>query len=83
MEFGNEGRNDYRDNWRCQNSDVGYAGEATDSPSDLDWGEIGNRGADIEVGGYLLNREGTFDYWGIIDRLPNRSLLNVGLGLMA
>ena len=56
VEFRNEGGDDYRDNWVCQNSDVCYAGEATDSPIVLDWGEIGNYGADIEAGDYLQNR---------------------------
>ena len=74
---------DYRDNSGCQNSEVGYAGEATDSASDLERGELGCYGADIEVGDYLLNREGTFDYEEIIGRCPNRSLLNVGFGLRA
>ena len=40
-------------------------------------------GADIEVGDYLLNRAGTFDYGEIIGRRPNRSLLNVGFCLRA
>ena len=66
-----------------QNSDVGYAGEATDSASDLEWGELGDYGADIEVGGLSSNREGTCDYGEIIGRCPNRSLLNVGFGLRA
>ena len=30
-------------------------------------GGIGNYGADSEVEGYLVNRDGTFDYGGISD----------------
>ena len=32
------------------------------SPSDLDWGELGNYGTDSEVGRYLENHDGTCDY---------------------
>ena len=43
-----------------------YAGESTDSPCDLDWGEIENYGTGSELG-LSLNRDGTSDYGGIND----------------
>ena len=33
--------------------------------SDLEWGEIENYGTGSEVGDYLLNHDGTCDYWEI------------------
>ena len=50
VEFGNEGGNDYQDDWAYQPCDVMYAGESIDSPIVLDWGEIENYGAYSEVG---------------------------------
>ena len=48
-----------------QTNEVRYTGESIDPPSALDWAEIGKYGADTEVAGYLLNRDGAFDYGDI------------------
>ena len=48
-------------------SDVRHAGEAIDSASDLECTEIANYGIDSDVGNYLLNRDGAFDYGEIND----------------
>ena len=36
VEFGNEGDDEYKDNWGGQTSDVRYTGGAIDPPSDLE-----------------------------------------------
>ena len=61
-EVGNWENDAYRANCGDQTTDVRYAGVAIDSQSGLDWGEIENYGTDIEVGDYLLNRDGACDY---------------------
>ena len=38
VEVGNEGEDDYNDNWEDRTSDVRYTGGPIDSPIDLDWG---------------------------------------------
>ena len=42
--------------------DVLFAGHGNESPSDLDWPELGNYGADSEAVQYLQNNEGARGY---------------------
>ena len=50
-----------------QTNEVRYTVGAIDSPSDLDWGELENYGADSAAGRYLVNHDGTCDYGDISD----------------
>ena len=51
-----------------QTNEIRYTGGAIDSPSDLDWEELGNYGADSEVGRCRVNHDGDNDYGGISDQ---------------
>ena len=57
-----------------QTSDVRYEGGSIDSPSDLDWGEIENYGADSEVG--KISRKSRWDlrFWRSQRTVQIRSL---------
>ena len=42
-------------------------GGIIDPPSELDWDELENYGADSEVGRFLVNRDGACDYGDVSD----------------
>ena len=57
-----EGDDEYQDDWGDQTQDVLFARNENGPPSDLDWGNFGNYGAEGEVGNYLQNNEETQGY---------------------